>query len=51
MAVAADAAYEDGAVFLDFDCGIGFFLEGLDVLAARADDFADKFGVIFTGRV
>ena len=49
VAVAADAADEDGAVFLDFDCGIGLFLEGLDVLAARADDFADKFGVYFNG--
>ena len=49
VAVAADATDEDGAVILDFDCGIGLFLEGLDVLAARADDFADKFGVDFNG--
>ena len=49
VAVAADATNEDGAVFLDFDCGIGLLLEGLDILAARADDFADKFGVDFNG--
>ena len=49
VAVAADAADEDGAVIFDFDGGVGLLLEGLDVFAARADDFADKFGVDFNG--
>ncbi len=39
--LAVDGGDEDSAVVVDIDLGAGFFLQGADHLAARADDGAD----------